>query len=315
MIGSIEVVDPAATAPAAGPPKGDRWLQDEWRIGSITADLGSLLEVGRQIPVTWFECPRRGTFLADPFPVGDDAILCEEYRYLRARGQLVRFRAAAGQLVERVELSDPTVHHSYPSVVHVDGDDLVVPEHSGRPGVFLHTAQGDTLVDPRCLIPDVHALDPTIVAFGGLWWAFFSERSGTPMGRRLDLWFSETLRSGWRRHPASPLLHATPTKRPAGTPFEIDGTLYRPSQDCTHTYGGRILLNRVDVLTPTEFHEHPVAAIQLTGGATTDGIHTLGIAGNRLLLDGKRRRLRADALAGRALRRLRPQGCVHGGRG
>jgi hypothetical protein len=76
--------------------------------------------------------------------------------------------------------------------------------------------------------------------------------------------------------------------RPAGAPFVFQGCLYRPAQDCSRTYGGRVVLNRVTKLTATEFEE--VAEVAAEPYADSDyphGLHTLSAAGSVTLLDGK----------------------------
>lgn len=311
MKGTIEVVDPSApVAPVKARPAGrfDRLRQDEWVIGQIDGGgLADLLHLGRRIDIDWFDNQPRGAFLADPFPLGDDGLLCEEFRYAQARGVLVHYRLEGRQLVDRTVISAGAAHASYPFVVQHAGNTLVVPERSARGGVYLTRIEGQTLVDQQCLVPSVGALDPTVFRQDDRWWLFFSERAGSPMGRRLDIWSSASLTEGWQQHPRSPIVGA-PTLRPAGSLFTVDGRLYRPAQDCTHTYGGRILIYEIEELTATEFAERPVAALQLIGGPYTDGIHTLGIGDGRILVDGKRRRFRADALAGRARRRLANRG-------
>lgn len=282
-----------------------RWWQDEWVLGTVAAAPDEMLQVGRRFGVSWLGCPTRGTFLADPFPTRDGGIVCEEFRYLRACGALVSHRVRKGKLVDRTVLSDGVGHYSYPFVLNIDNEELVVPERSRRGGVHLYRLTDMGLVYERCLIPAVRAMDTTIVHYGGLWWAFYSDLSGLAMGHRLDIWYSETLTGEWQPHADSPWWGDQPTLRPAGSFFEVDGRLYRPTQDCTETYGGRILIQEIDSLTPASFSEHTVSALQVTSGPYADGIHTLNTAGSGLLVDGKRRRVRVDALAGRALRKAR----------
>jgi len=67
--------------------------------------------------------------------------------------------------------------------------------------------------------------------------------------------------------------------RPGGTPFEYEGQLYRPAQDCSKTGGGKIVLNRVGRLTPTEFSRR-TCCHRCTYADTPyqDGLHTLSAA-------------------------------------
>ena len=79
------------------------------------------------------------------------------------------------------------------------------------------------------------------------------------------------------------------SSRPAGTPFWHNGSLYRPAQDSSRTYGGAIVINRITKLTLDEFQEE--TAIHLDPFRHTrypDGWHTLSAAGSITVLDGKR---------------------------
>jgi hypothetical protein len=89
------------------------------------------------------------------------------------------------------------------------------------------------------------------------------------------------------------------SSRPAGTPFVHEGSLYRPAQDCSRTYGGRIALNRIVTLTSEDFLEEPVALIEpVRSSRYPDGVHTVSAFGEHTLVDGKRRRMRRPQLRG-----------------
>jgi hypothetical protein len=72
----------------------------------------------------------------------------------------------------------------------------------------------------------------------------------------------------------------------------MNGELYRPAQDCSKTYGGRVVLNRILRLTPTDFSEAPERFVEPTPGSLYGkALHTLSGAGPRTVIDGKRWRL------------------------
>jgi hypothetical protein len=55
------------------------------------------------------------------------------------------------------------------------------------------------------------------------------------------------------------------------------------------TYGGRVVINRVTVLTPAEFDEEPAAVVEpLLESPYPDGLHTLAAVGDITLIDAKR---------------------------
>jgi hypothetical protein len=104
--------------------------------------------------------------------------------------------------------------------------------------------------------------------------------------------------------------------RPAGPLFIMDGALYRPAQDCSVTYGGAVVINRVERLTPEEFVERPVRRLApATQGPYPHGLHTLSGAGNVTLVDGKRHVLSAASVTFRLRRfsqRLTRAAGMHG---
>jgi hypothetical protein len=83
----------------------------------------------------------------------------------------------------------------------------------------------------------------------------------------------------------------------------MDGALYRPAQDCSVTYGGAVVINRIERMTPEEFSEQVVTRLApAADGPYPHGLHTLSSAGNVTLVDGKRHILSAAAVAMRLLR-------------
>jgi hypothetical protein len=91
------------------------------------------------------------------------------------------------------------------------------------------------------------------------------------------------------------------SSRPGGTPFWLDGALYRPTQDSSVSYGCALTINRVLQLTADHFEEKPVAHIDRVPGRYSDGVHTLSGADGITVLDAKRMIFVPDL----ALRRLR----------
>src|SRR2546428_268438 len=105
----------------------------------------------------------------------------------------------------------------------------------------------------------------------------------------LYVWHASDLWGPWEAHPLNPVKTDIRSARPGGTPFEYEGQLYRPAQDCSKTGGGKIVLNRVDRLTTTEFQEEPVAIVAPYADTPyQDGLHTLSAAGDYTLIDAKR---------------------------
>jgi hypothetical protein len=139
----------------------------------------------------------------------------------------------------------------------------------------------------RPILEDFPAVDPTILSHEGLWWLWCTHAEDEPESK-LFLWYAFDLFGPWKPHPGNPVKVDVRSSRPAGRPFFFDGTLYRPAQDCSRTYGGGITINRVRQLSPTEFCEEPVVSLEPWDGRYRAGIHTLAGDGSLTVLDGKR---------------------------
>ena len=125
----------------------------------------------------------------------------------------------------------------------------------------------------------------------------FATRRDLGVNHSLFIWHAPDLFGPWIEHAANPVKTDSRSARPGGTPFVVDGVLYRPSQDCSRAYGGRLVINRVDVLTPTAFEERPIRTIEPQPGTPYQaGMHTLSRAGSRTLIDGNHEHLVAATL-------------------
>jgi hypothetical protein len=172
-----------------------------------------------------------------------------------------------------------------------NGEIYCVPETSAAREISLYRAENF----PRdwkkvgTLIPDIQGIDPTVFQYNGLWWLMCTDRAQVA-ALNLLVWYAPDLTGPWQPHAQNPVKTDVRSSRPAGTPFIYQGCLYRPAQDCSQTYGGRITINRINQLTPTTFAEEPVKIVaHPTRGLFSRGFHTLSSAGpDATLVDGKR---------------------------
>jgi hypothetical protein len=91
----------------------------------------------------------------------------------------------------------------------------------------------------------------------------------------------------WVAHPLNPFVSAARRARPAGRPF-IDhrGSLIRPSQDCSDSYGRAILFNRVEVLTETDYRETTIGRLERDWRRGNLGTHTYSRSEHWEAVDG-----------------------------
>jgi hypothetical protein len=268
---------------------------DDWHIGLIDAPIPQVVDAAGRASVRWLTTPD-GRFAADPFGLERDGVLhvfFEEYDQATARGIISHVEIAAdGTASEPEAVLDPGVHASYPFVVEDGGSTFLLPETAAAGRLTLYEAvEFPRRWRPAAILLDgVPAVDATVVRHDGRWW-LFATRLDRGANHNLFIWHAPELVGPWTAHQANPVKTDARSARPGGTPYVRDGRLFRPAQDDSFAYGGRIVVNEVDVLNPRSFHERPIQVVAPQPGSPyPDGLHTLSAAGSRTLIDGNRRR-------------------------
>src|SRR2546425_178400 len=270
--------------------------------GIVGAPIADFLDPTREKPVRWLRPPGDGRFIADPFGARiDDAvhIVYEDFRYSTSKGLIATMEATmeGPARMPRVAIELP-VPASYPYIIEDRGRIYCVPETSEAREVSLYRAVEFPMKWEKAstMLTGVAALDGTVFRHESRWWLAHTDRDAGQYVH-LFLWYASTLEGSWEPHPLNPVKSDVRSSRPAGTPFLHEGSLYRPAQDCSRIYGGRIVINRVSRLTPTEFAEEPAAVVEpFAKSPFPDGIHTISRVGDVTLIDSKRYRFIPSAI-------------------
>jgi len=183
------------------------------------------------------------------------------------------------------------VHLSYPFIIEDQGVVYCIPESRATGELHLYRARRlpHEWEHAATLLSDVDAIDPTVFRHDGRWWLMFVSKDPRTHTELLKIYHAPALTGPWESHANNPVKADVHTTRPGGTPFECDGELYRPVQDCGETYGRRVLINRITKLTPVEFTEETVSAVEPPQGTPWNrGLHTLSALGDWTLIDAKR---------------------------
>lgn len=102
-------------------------------------------------------------------------------------------------------------------------------------------------------------VDSFIIPHDGKYWLFGSDHSGisTKKNGQLEIWYSSSPLGPWKPHKKNPIYNADKSMgaRNGGRPFIYNENLYRIGQDCGETYGRRIRVFKVEILTADEFKE------------------------------------------------------------
>ena len=264
---------------------------DVWAVGiAPTEPFGA-----GDIPLTgieWVPELKRSGYLADPFPATRDArtaILVEEFDEPSGRGVISALERVDGDWTLHSHVIDPGVHASYPFLLEHDGDLYCVPETAQAKRVEIWRCVDFPLRWQRAgvLVADAAVVDPTLVRHEGVWWMFGTIGDDEP-DAKLSAWSAEALFGPWAPHPLNPLKIDVTSSRPAGTPFVVDGVLYRPAQDCSTSYGSGIVINRVIALDARGLVEEPAGRVTVGKSAYGEGVHTLAFGGGLCVVDGRR---------------------------
>lgn len=306
---------PAATAsPAAGLIGGGvryAWSRlaeamriDLWRIGLADRPIHAFLDPAYQPRIEWITPAEPAAYCADPFAHPDDPaeIWWERYDYRSRHGVLQRARLGSGRPAETVDLGVDS-HMSFPCMLTVAGRTVLIPEMSESGTTRLYSLDAGGRRDCLAVLP-VPAIDPVLFEWEGRLWLGMT-RADIDNRANFCLWHAPSLSGPWTEHNANPVKIDVRSARGGGTPFRYDGALYRPTQDCSLTYGGQVVINRVLACSPTEWREEVAAVVRpQPDWPTPDGLHTLSACGERTLIDAKVTVLNGAGLAAKVGRVL-----------
>ncbi|MGH9415740.1 MAG: glucosamine inositolphosphorylceramide transferase family protein [Terriglobales bacterium] len=299
----------------------------------MEAPIQRFLEPGFRPSVRWLPRPGRRGYQADPFgwrdPSGQVHVLCEDYNAATDRGHLAALTPGRGTYGDAAQGPAPLIsvgrplaglpeslHCSSPYLLAEAGELFCVPEcwESGEVRLYRALEPPTRWRLEAVLLPGVPGVDPTIFTHEGRWWLACT-RHDRDADRDLYLWHAPALGGPWTAHRQQPAKSDYGSARPAGTPFRHQGALYRPAQDCSTTYGGAVVINRIRQLTPDAFAEEPAARLApYADWPHRRGWHTLAAVGDGVTLVDAKRVVCLPAACRRALRRKLGRGLRRGPR-
>ncbi len=284
---------------------------ENWETGLIKAGPECFIEQqGYSIDPKSFHrlsANKRNSYWADSFAIehGDKLLLLfENYDYKQQKANLlactfIKENQTFGEVTEC--LTEPW-HLSYPFLFIKDDQILCVPESLSHGAVELYQLNPETLKlnHLRALIPNLEAADGTLVHHMNRWYFFFTPAHAT--NTELHIWHADSLEGPFVPHVLNPVKSNVSSARPAGPFFTFHGKLYRPAQASARTYGGKVIINEIKILSEGEFLEERANVIFPPQGYS--GIHTLSFAGDYLFFDSKKYRFSPASFRHQLLRQL-----------
>jgi hypothetical protein len=254
-------------------------FEEQWYVGVRSRVSGA---EAFELNAFYLLNPPHDRFFADPFVAereGRSYLFLEEFVFATRKGVIscVEFDEQGFRGAPSLVLEAP--HHlSYPFLFEWEGQTYMLPESrdSGCIKLFRAVEFPYRWEFAGNLLENLWAVDATIFEHGGAFWMFAGGvKKNGKINSELFLYFAESPLGPWHEHPANPVVADVCRARPAGQIFTHEGLLIRPGQNCSQSYGGATVLNRIDVLSPEEYQETPIKSLGPEWFPGSRGIHTL----------------------------------------
>ncbi len=244
--------------------------------------------------------PPKNKFWADPCSFsatdGKHFIFFEEFIYKTKKAHISVIELdETGKISQPQTVLNKPYHLSYPFVFAVGGDIFMIPESSSNKTIELYKSvsfpfQWEFQLN---LMENLHAVDATVHLQDNKFWLFVNikENKGASAWDELFLFYSDNLfTTKWQPHPLNPIVSDVRRARPAGRLFTRNGKLYRPSQDCSCTYGYATNLNEVLILNEKEYSEKNVTTLFPKWNKKATAVHTFSRSDELSVIDARYKR-------------------------
>ncbi|MFH0866807.1 MAG: hypothetical protein V1904_11475 [Bacteroidota bacterium] len=268
---------------------------EHWNVGIVHKSIAAFCEEPLvEKNIRWMPAQQGSLFRADGFAFKLDEkllLLYENYNFGKKKGNISSSIYSDKKGFSEENTAIEKEHHlAYPYIFSHNNIYYCIPESSISRKVELYQFNKEQMkfTFHKTLLEKEDAVDPTLVHFKDYWWLFFT-RSGPDSNTNLYLYFSENFDGTYLPHSNNPVKTDIRSVRPAGTPFILNNSLFRPSQNSSMTYGGSIVLNKIIKLTPYEFSEETVKEIMPPADSVfSKGIHTICSADGYTIIDAKK---------------------------
>lgn len=254
------------------------WSGEQWFI-AYRPKSDSSTDERRTKQLAILEPPPQYNY-ADPFVFernGRQYILFEAW-HAKSKGEIccVEIDECGNPSEVKTVLSRP-YHLSFPFIFEWEGEIYLLPETRQHKTIEIYRAidfpfRWDAAM---VLMSEVSAVDTVIMEYRGKLWLFTAGIGGPEFRlNELSLFFADSLFGPWKPHPKNPVVCDIRRARPAGGLFFQGADLMRPAQDCSKGYGRAVTLNRIRVLSESDYKEEAVSTILPNWMANIHRVHT-----------------------------------------
>ena len=269
-----------------------KFNRNRWNLAFFDeASLKNVLS-GDYSSVKWMRYADKSRWYADPFilRVTEDEIilLVEELSYEINRGRIAKLvvdRRTFKLLSMKIILDLPT-HLSFPMIFRKGEDVIVIPENSasGKSSAYRYNEESDEMqfIGVVCEQP---LTDAAILEYGDSSYILATSLPN-PNGNKLQIFELDNERL--KAQPLYDFIFDSTVARNAGSPFKMDGKLYRPAQDCSGEYGKGVIIQEIEIDTKTsQMNFKDEASIYPFNYNYHLGLHTLNIHDGMCVIDAR----------------------------
>jgi len=246
--------------------------------------------------IKWLPTRSFKIFRADPFFVytenNSTYIFYEEF-FLKedyAGIALLKLDKDFNEISHKIIL-DTGCHLSFPFVFREAGKIYVFPEsgQSGRFSCYEFDPESESLTFIKDIL-ELPLVDSTIIKYNDKYWLIGS-LSSQVNGYELNVFYSDNLLGPFQPHRGNPVRSGFDGIRSAGDFIQVDGSIYRPAQNCKNEYGESITINKVTHLNELMYNEEAYMEVSINANSRRKynmrTIHTINSIDGLIIVDGK----------------------------
>jgi hypothetical protein len=270
----------------------------QWTIGIAVGNVEEIIRKRNfDLDIKWLTPQSKESFQADPFPIMDQngvtSILYEDFSIEENYGNIsVMTLDSLHNPKDCKILLDTRSHLSFPFVFIENNRYFVIPESvkSNTLSCYEYDPEKRTL-SFRGEIMKMPLYDPVVFKRNGKYWLFGAEFRNRE-DYRLYVFHSQELMGPYTPVSGNPVRTGIDGVRAAGGFIEVDGEIFRPTQNCKNEYGESITINKIKRLDENGFEEEPYMTIVPREKDIRENnihtIHTFNISGNLIIVDGNK---------------------------
>ena len=275
----------------------DKLFFKKWIIGIFKGSIEDIIRSKTFDPdINWLLIESSEKFYADPFLLITEEegykIIFEELNFDEDYGKILLMNLDKNfKQVHQKILLDTKSHLSYPFVFKEINKVYVFPEarKSGKLSCYEYDPANESLIYVKDILT-FPLLDSTILKHDDKYW-IFATISENNKDYKLNIFHSESLLGPYFPHPNNPVKIGLNDTRSAGSFIEVDGIIYRPSQNCEREYGESITIQKIVELSESNFVEEPYMKIQINrkkrNNRRIHKIHTINKMSDIVTVDGE----------------------------